>query len=185
MLKIPKRVQLSKSVIEDIFNESSKIKNCKMLVFGLGNDSIMWNELTNGNTIFIENYQKWIDLNKTILNQNIIKYEYTGITVESSLNLLKQPEDILIHNKLPFEIENKGPFDIILIDGPQGYKPNLPGRLYPIVWSLTRLSKPGTLVYIDDSNRQLESKCITAFLKYPSKIIKYFKEREGSVKIKI
>lgn len=35
-----------------------------MLVFGLGYDSKMWYEGTNKNTYFVENNEKYIELNK-------------------------------------------------------------------------------------------------------------------------
>jgi hypothetical protein len=75
-------IQLTKTVISDIL---LCCQNKKLLVFGLGYDSELWYNATNKNTYFVENNQEYIDLNKNIDSNNIIYYEYKGITVESSL----------------------------------------------------------------------------------------------------
>lgn len=58
----------------------------------------------------------------------------------------------------------EAPFDIIIIDGPEGYSSEKPGRLLPCYWS-TILSKPGTVIYVDDANRTLEAYCIETYFK--------------------
>ena len=77
---------------------------------------------------------------------------------------------------------DEAPFDIIIVDGPEGYSLEKPGRLIPCYWT-TMLSKPGTIVYVDDANRELETFCIKKYFKdYPKKI---FNKRNKCVKIYI
>ena len=72
------------------------------------------------------------------------------------------------------------PFDIILIDGPEGWNYNTPGRLIPCFWS-TLLSKPSTVIYVDDSSRPLENYCINKYFNNKTKDI--FNNRGKCTKI--
>jgi hypothetical protein len=168
-------IQLAKSVIKDIF---LNCENKKMLVFGLGYDSELWYNATNKNTFFIENNQQYIDLNKNIDSNNIIYHKYDNITVKNSLQLT---ENQIKNFKIPNKILELAPFDIILIDGPNGFDEQCPGRLLPIFWSKTYLSKKETIIYIDDATRKLENKCINKYLLGKPK--SYFNEREGTMKV--
>jgi hypothetical protein len=161
-------IQTSKQVVHDIANNSI---NKKMLVFGLGYDSELWYNLLKGEAYFIEDNQHYIDLNKHIPNKNIIKYQYKNINVKKSFNLTDQEIDTYV---IPENILDLGPFDIIYIDGPTGSTKNSPGRLIPFFWSRKFLSKSGTIIYIDDSARLLESYCIHKFFSQENyKMISY------------
>ena len=170
-----KNIQLSKEVIEDVFRNFTR--NTKMLVFGLGHDSKMWYN-GNQNTYFIESNDKYINLNiNDIPKSNIIKYEYKNINVQNSF---KMSLDDINKYKIPDEINNLGLFDIIIIDGPEGWEKNKPGRLIPYYWA-SLLSKKGTIIYGDDSSRKLENYCIDKFFKDKEKQL--FTERKGCAKI--
>jgi hypothetical protein len=169
------RIQLHPNVIRDIF--ASITPTTKMLVFGLGYDSRMWYEGTGGNTFFVENKDEYIRLNeKDIPASHIVKYDYT---TRCQTSMTMNEEEIQSFS-IPAKILELAPFDIILIDGPEGWQASSPGRLLPCYWSL-RLSRPGTLVYIDDSSRRLETYCIQKF--YGSYAQTVFPERSGCTKI--
>jgi hypothetical protein len=168
-------IQIDKKVINDIFQNYTP--TTRMLVFGLGYDSKMWYN-RNKDTYFIENNDKFINLNrKDIPPENIIKYDYKNINVNSSFNL---NDDAISEYNIPEKIKNLAPFDIILIDGPEGCHRTAPGRLIPCYWT-TLLSKPGTIIYIDDSSRKLETFCINKFFKHNKKEV--FEERLHCTKI--
>jgi len=155
------QIQLSKDVIEDIFQQFKT--ETKMLVFGLGHDSRMWYEGNHKNTFFIEHALSYIDLNKAFIpTDRLVHYKYDGISVGTSRSMTDAQLDAF---SIPPEILREGPFDIVLIDGPTGYQPNLPGRLLPCHWAARRLSKKGTIVYVDDSSRPLERYCIEKYFK--------------------
>ena len=168
-----KNIQISKKIIEDVF--SNFTSNTKMLVFGLGYDSKMWYN-GNKNNYFIEDNDEYINLNDIPIS-NIIKYEYKNINVKSSL---KMSVDDINKFLIPEKIKDLGSFDIIIIDGPEGYHHSKPGRLIPYYWA-TLLSKKGTIIYADDSSRKLENYCIHKFFKDKEKI--FYKERLGCMKI--
>lgn len=170
------KIQLDKEVIDDIFKVLPN-PDIRMLVFGLGYDSKMWYH-GNKNTVFVENKQEYIDLNKNeIPAENIIKYEYKNINVNNSFD---KTDETIREYVIPKSLLEKGPFDIILIDGPEGYSKTTPGRLIPCYWS-TLLSKSGGFVYIDDATRPLETYCIQKYYEQNKKRI--FKNRLGCVKI--
>ena len=170
-------IQLDSKVIRDIL---VNCENKKMLVFGLGYDSELWYNATNKNTFFIENNKKYIDLNKNINSDNIIFYSYSNITVKSSFKLT----DNQIENySIPQQLLDNAPYDIILIDGPNGFDDNCPGRLLPIFWSSKYFSKKTTVIYIDDATRPLEKKCINKY--FLNKPKTYFTNRLGTIKINL
>jgi hypothetical protein len=168
-------IQLDKDVIADVFTEIKE--HTKMLVFGLGYDSTMWYKGNHSNTFFVEHNDTYIEMNKKdIPATNIIKYTY-HTTCASSIPLTKEQISTFI---IPEKIMKEAPFDIIIIDGPEGYSLEKPGRLIPCYWS-TLLSKPGTVIYIDDANRTLEAYCIERYFKPYKK--KEFNKRDKCVKV--
>jgi hypothetical protein len=169
------KIQINKKVIDDIFANFKS--DTKLLVFGLGYDSKMWYEGNNKNTYFVENKKEYINLNKNYIpSDNIIEYQYDTF-VETSFKLTDHDINKYILND---KLKSLAPFDIIIIDGPEGYNNRKPGRLIPCYWA-TLLSKKGTIIYIDDSNRSLENYCINKFFKDKKK--EYFKERDKCTKI--
>ncbi len=174
------KIQLAFSVITDIL-ENVVENNLKMLVFGLGYDSLMWLKATDGNTFFVEDNDEYINLNKgTIPDENIIKYSYRDISVSKSFILTE--DEIKVYS-LPEKLQRLGQFDVILIDGPEGYTPIKPGRLLPIYWTKKYLSKKDSIIYIDDSNRDLEKFCVCKYFNKDSK--QFFSERTGTERITI
>lgn len=176
---INSNIQISKIVINDIILEADN-QNKKMLVFGLGHDSELWYNLTNKNTYFVEDNKYYIDLNKSINNDNIIPHEYKGISVKTTFELTQQE---ITSFDIPKKLLELAPFDIILIDGPTGFNEDCPGRFLPIYWSKKFLSHDKTIIYIDDATRYLEKKCINHFFSDNYKI--FFNDRLGTIKINI
>ena len=167
------KIQIDKKVIDDVF---ANIKpDTKMLVFGLGYDSKMWYEGTCKNTYFVEDKDEYIQLND-IPASNIIKYEYKT-TCRDSMTL---PDSELIKFSVPEKLLELAPFDIIIVDGPEGWSLDKPGRLIPCYWS-SLLSKKGTIIYVDDSSRALEDYCVHKFFESHGKEI--FPERSRCTKM--
>ncbi len=170
-------IQLTKSVINDILDNIID-KNKKVLVFGLGYDSLMWYKANGEKDIwFVESNDSYIKLNKDINPKYIIKYEYKHVSVKRSFVM---KNSLIKSLAIPDELIKNGPYDLILIDGPWGGKSIAPGRLLPVYWSTNLLSKPETIIYLDDTNRELETFLIDKYLKN-YKIIKKYSERLGTI----
>lgn len=164
-------IQLSNNSINQILLTLNL--TTKFLVFGLGYDSEIWYNVAN--TYFIEDTLEYINLNKNIDLSHIMYHKYENINVKNSFNIYdieKYP--------IPKKLLELSPFDVILIDGPAGYNDNLPGRLLPSYWAANKLSRHGTIIFMDDVDRKLEKYCIERFFSTNQKT--YFEER-GFIKI--
>ena len=164
-------IQLHTDVVHDILDSIEQDSSTRMLVFGCGYDSLLWFHATRGKTWFVEDNPEYIRLQENeIPSDHLCFYEYTGITVQNSLDYVQSSstESFFPFSELPPQIKEHGPYDIILIDGPNGYDDSRPGRLLPIRWCVdNRIAKPGTLVYMDDSSRLLEKQCMEKYLVHP------------------
>lgn len=182
------KIQLHQRVILDILDtirqkqRASNNRPVRMLVFGLGYDSALWYHSTHGYTYFVENHPDYIELNKDCIPaSHITHYGYEGIRVLNSFFL--SPGEIASRFPVPGPLKGQSPFDIILVDGPNGYFITHPGRLLPIYWSFHGgLSKGGTTIYIDDSARTLETHCIRT-LQPPGAGTTRFPYRSDTLKI--
>lgn len=120
----------------------------QMLVFGLGNDSNLWYEVTKGNVLFVENIDEWIE-KSDIPRENILKYDYKTRVDQGLYGSI--PE-------IPKELNKE--WDTIIIDGPHGYHASKPGRLIPYAWSSQLKYR---YVYLDDCNRPFESQLCSKY----------------------
>lgn len=148
------KVQMSAPQIEAIAAAiRSRGPNCNMLVFGLGNDSPLWAALNSaGYTLFLEDVQEWItnmlSIHPTL---NVEQVSYAGTTVASAL---QSPNETIGSAQVPlFLLERK--WDVIVVDGPMGYAPGLPGRALPLCWT-RQISQTSTHIFVDDYDRKLE-----------------------------
>lgn len=130
----------------------SRAPGCRLLVFGVGNDTGLWLALNkDGTTVFIENSKEWAELSRSRhTNIHIEMLPQTDLTVSNSLNL---PISALARYPVPASLNRE--WDVILVDGPPGYSANDPGRALAIAWA-HRLARTSTHVFIDDYDRPLE-----------------------------
>tara|TARA_B100001989_G_C24551857_1_gene475858 strand:+ start:35650 stop:41955 length:6306 start_codon:yes stop_codon:yes gene_type:complete len=149
--------QLTNKSLSSIVREIKDKKcNCNMLVFGLGKDSIIYDTVNKGYTLFLETNQAWIDLNQNIKNKILYTFQ---TTVKDSLPINKE---YLNKFDIPdFIVKTK--WDIILVDAPPGDRVEAPGRALPIYWSSQIAKKHQTTIFIDDCCRDLEKKYCDRF----------------------
>lgn len=148
------KIQMSPAQIEAVSSAIlSRGPGCNLLVFGLGNDSPLWNAINkDGYTLFIEDIPDWIaKMSAAHPELNIDRVSYQGTTVASAVG---DPVATIQRAQVP-DILRQRVWDVIIIDGPMGYAPNLPGRSLPICWA-KQMAKPWTHVFIDDYDRDLE-----------------------------
>ncbi|MFM9859754.1 hypothetical protein RUR49_14875 [Pseudoxanthobacter sp. M-2] len=139
-----------------------------VLVFGLGNDSLLWNKLNaHGRTVFVENNKTWAkDMRERWPELEIERVSYGKSTVESSLPI---DEKALIEHPIPgFMRDIK--WDVILIDGPMGFRSTSPGRALPIYWSYVT-ARECTHIFIDDCNRRLEGEYTAKFFPGTERVV--------------
>ena len=172
-------IQLDPSVVSDVLDDILAHSG-RVLIFGLGYDSKMWYQAAGGNRItFIENDPEYVALNGDLNRSSIVLFDYDSIDVGTSFGML---EEKTIQYSLPPSVLAGAPYDVILIDGPPGYRAELPGRYLPIFWSSRSLSHPGTLVYVDDVDRKLEADAVHRYLMPAASLVKYYPSRGGAAK---
>lgn len=148
------KILIGKNIINDVMDEMIG-KNKNVLIFGLGYDSNLYYYANDKkNILYVETNDEYIKLCKEIDTKYVVKHDFKGITVKTSFDMT---DDQLDRFAIPKILIDHAPYDIILIDAPVGCNPNAPGRLLPIYWTSKLLSHIGTIVYIDDTERPLES----------------------------
>lgn len=149
------RIQLSPPQIELIAAAiRSRAPGCRLLVFGLGNDTAMWRAINrDGYTLFVEDSQPWIEKCKALSpGLEVLHVSYGDRTVASSLPLDRASLEAY---PVPEPLADT-PWDVILVDAPTGYDDACPGRSLSIWWA-SRLMSSHTHVFVDDHQRTLES----------------------------
>jgi hypothetical protein len=131
------------------------------LIFGMGSDSVFWFNLNRkGRTVFIEDQEEWfkrIKQETPILEAYLVDY---GTKLEEGMQLINYPERLAID--LPPDIR-KTEWDVILVDGPAGFKDGTPGRMKSI-YEASRLIKQGGNIFVHDAQREIESEYSDRYL---------------------
>lgn len=148
-------IQLRSAELIKVFHAISEFEHCKLLVFGLGNDSPFWREANRqGRTVFLEDYKPWYDL----ITEKYPDIEAYAVTYPCNITrwkeLLDQPEQLAMN--LPAEVSGHS-WDVILVDGPRGHKfaEEIPGRMSSIYEASRLVGKKG-YVFVHDAERTLE-----------------------------
>lgn len=136
----------------------SALEPVNLLVFGLGGDAYLWNDLNSGGkTVFLEDDEEWIskftDSNLDIVN---VKYK-TFVGDHEKINF--------DHEKLTMQLPNRisdKKWDFVIVDAPLGHGP--PGRPYKgpgrmqSIHTAYQLLKEGGICVVDDMKRLVEQK---------------------------
>lgn len=106
---------------------------CNLLVFGQGNDSDLWTYLNRqGRTVFLENVKEWF---RPIRGAESFLVQYPGLVL---------PECLTGRH-----------WNLIIVDGPLGWKPEHPGRKESIQAASELVAVKG-LVFVHDYDRPAE-----------------------------
>ncbi|GAB4821706.1 hypothetical protein N2152v2_008752 [Parachlorella kessleri] len=134
------------------------------LVFGLGLDSIMWNKVNClGRTVFIENYPSWIDKILSIEpGLEVVQVDYNSTVADA--NKWFQGSAGRWSLDLPSSVDRLC-WDVILVDAPQGYKRDMPGRMQSAQLALEKAQRcvsegrrQKVTVFMHDMERPLEQR---------------------------
>lgn len=135
---------------------------CKLLVFGLGNDSLFWLKLNRGGvTIFLEDNNDWFQ-KITNRSKKLIAFLVNYDTRINDWKILLESPSLMEMN-LPNNIA-KEEWDIILVDAPEGWNNQTPGRMKSIYLS-SKLIKNSGEIFVHDCDREVEDIYSNKFLK--------------------
>ncbi|KAL3641475.1 hypothetical protein CASFOL_016443 [Castilleja foliolosa] len=156
---------------------------CNFLVFGLGQDSLLWASLNyKGRTVFLEDSKFWMAMVKKqfpSLEMYLVPYDTKLNQADELFDIGKKLSTCQIvidprMSKCPLAIKNlpnevyETEWDLIMVDAPMGYNHSLsPGRMKVIYTAglLAKNKKNGeTDVFVHDVNRAIEDKFSSAFL---------------------
>jgi len=136
-------------------------RGANFLVFSLGYDSPFWLAVNSaGKTRFVEDSQPWLSMQPEDVAQNTVLVKYDARWPEADKIICEHERLIKTVETFPDEVRNTC-WDIIVVDAPPiGYNYQThdwwPGRMQSI-YSARALSSPGTLVYVEDCQRRIES----------------------------
>jgi hypothetical protein len=135
---------------------------CNLLVFGLGNDSLFWLKLNRGGvTLFLEDNADWfqkITARSKMLSAFLVNYH----TRRTDWKLLLE-SPALLDMALPDQVTHAD-WDIILVDAPNGWTEQDPGRMKSIYLSSRLIGDSGD-VFVHDCNREIEDAYCNKFLR--------------------
>lgn len=155
--------QMSREQYIEIARELLKMRPCKMLVWGAGNDIWLWAAANIlGQISVLESNRQWLDTfaGKAGETVHLMSVSFKQ-KVARSAGLLKHPmkADLLVD--VPSNVSETA-WDIILVDGPAGNSLDSPGRMESLYTSrvlianvVQRWQKNVTL-YIHDASRDVE-----------------------------
>jgi hypothetical protein len=126
---------------------------CRLLVFGLGNDTGLWLNLNaDGTTLFLETEAEWAAAARAKYPAvDVCIMPAFGTTVATSFALTGAQ---LAAFEMPAALRGTR-WDVILVDAPKGHQPQDPGRAVAIFWAAA-LAAPAADIFVDDYDRPLE-----------------------------
>ncbi|MCU1537945.1 MAG: hypothetical protein JWP82_2296 [Humibacillus sp.] len=126
----------------------------RLLVFGLGRDAGIWETLNRrGLTAFVEDVPQWVALS---LTENPARLVFP-VTYETRFRTSDYETAASIPlPALPVDLTSAG-WDVVVVDAPQGFSDDSPGRASSIALAAT-LVRPGGVVLVDDYDRPLEAR---------------------------
>jgi glucuronoxylan 4-O-methyltransferase len=153
---------LSMNEMSAIADEIVKQCPCRLLVFGVGWDSMVWMKLNRkGTTLFLENNEEWFDRIRYVnpeLNGYLVAYQTKLAEWQKWIANADQ-----LRMVLPPEVVGQQ-WDIILVDAPLGVEaPDAPGRMQSI-YMAAQLIKKGGVVFVHDCDREVERICSDRYL---------------------
>ncbi len=119
---------------------------CNILIFGLGRDSHLWQYLNpGGRTVFLEDNKDWF---REVPGAECYLVKYPSFTLPETVN----------YNE----------WDLVIVDGPAGWKPEHPGRSESIQAAALLVRRPGGIVCIHDYDRPVEQEHCTKHFGNPA-----------------
>jgi hypothetical protein len=156
------KIQLGPEQIHLIMATIRRKPGCRLLIFGLGNDSQFWAALNKeGTTVFLEDNKPWFDkIAKKFPYLRAFQVTY-GTRRTEWRSLLVNPS--LLPMALPNEIQ-QSEWDVILVDSPKGWRDQDPGRMKSIYVASQLIKRSGD-IFVHDCEREVEDVYCRYFLK--------------------
>lgn len=144
-------VQMHEQELHHLLSVLESKRPCNLLVFGMGNDSILWFEANRGGqTLFVEDDQYW---------DRVIRERHPSLQsvhVLYGTRAADWQEDVERAPALVLPAPVSGhAWDLILVDGPAAYKPEKPGRVQSVLAARKLVAANGSIM-VHDCDRRAE-----------------------------
>jgi glucuronoxylan 4-O-methyltransferase len=144
-------IQMHAQELNHILSVLELKRPCALVVFGLGNDSILWSEANpGGRTLFIEDDAYWdrvIRERHPSLRSALVRYDTQASDWREDVARAPALE-------LPTPVGDHA-WDIVLVDGPAAYAPEKPGRVQSVLAARQLVADTGTIL-VHDCDRHAE-----------------------------
>jgi len=141
---------------EEFLHISQFLGNKNFLVFGTGYDTEYWRTVnSNGFTVFLEHNKTWMPEN----SDNVYLIKYTRKIREFGTMMKEYRNGI--YDKFIIDcpdIIRNTQWDVILVDAPQGFGDDNPGRSQSIFLA-KEVSNENTIIFVHDAERRVEDTC--------------------------
>lgn len=170
-VRLDSRAQLKGTVVNNICYEVGRARqtnafcgrgnSANVLIFSLGYDSPFWLAMNaNGITRFVEHEAGWVSMQPELVQAAALLVQYNLKWPEAESLICRYDRLSVFVEQLPRDIRQTC-WDIIIVDAPpQGFDKRTnrwaPGRMESI-YAARALSAAGTVVYLDDAERAVES----------------------------
>lgn len=150
------RNQLSEKEYLYIAGQVLERQGCRLLVFGAGNDSGLWDRVNSrGRTVFLEDSAEWIERIRQG-SPDLDLRQVTYGTQRSRWKELLAADPQALWMDLPPDVAEEE-WDLLFVDGPTSFSWDCPGRMKSIFTASTLAHRlPGTEVFVHDCDRALE-----------------------------
>jgi len=179
------RIQFTEAEARLVAAAIAKFCHCRLLVFGAGNDSSMWQQLNaGGTTVFLEHNPEWIEKIRSIdAVLDIRPVEYTTRITEWR-ELLGQRDSLQMD--LPQDVRQTR-WDVVLVDAPNGFViADEHPRLGPIhgrmqsIFAASQLAAPNGYIFVHDAQREVENACCEKLLTGSCRELFRFRTRKNN-----
>lgn len=154
LLRFSLDIQLDPDELYEIFEELSTRRPCKLLVFGVGYDSIVWARFNKGGeTVFLEDNEYWMRLIKRrypLLNCYKVRYFTRRTQFRDYVKAMSE-----LQLRLPSELLDQE-WQVVIVDGPAGAFDHEPGRMQSIFAASMLVARSG-VVFVHDVDRPIEN----------------------------
>jgi hypothetical protein len=152
-------VQMRDGELAHLLETLEARRPCLLLVFGMGNDSVLWCEANRGGqTLFVEDDPYWEAVirqrHPSIQSQRVV---YGTRAAEWRADLAR-PTPLF----LPRTVAGQA-WDMVLVDGPAAYTDDSPGRVQSVL-AARRVLAPGGSLLVHDCDRRPERAICDALL---------------------
>lgn len=149
-----------------IYNVLQKRVPCNLLVFGVGNDSLLWHNTNKGGlTVFLEDVKSWTERISTQhphLSISTVTYNTRRGSYRQLLKEFKAGNNKVLELDMSEDIKNTT-WDVIIVDGPQGNSKRSPGRMKSI-YASSILGGEKADIFVHDYIRKVEGMYVREFL---------------------